>query len=73
MKIKMLMDAGGCPDGIKLVHYKKDEVYDLPADLAGCFISRGEGEVVKEKEAAPENKAEAPAVEKKAKKAKKAE
>lgn len=57
MKVKMLKNAKGCPDGHTLTEYAAGNVYDISDDLAACFISTQEAEEVKPaKEAKPEKK-----------------
>jgi len=40
MRIKMLSDKKGSPDGLRVVEYKKDQVYDMPNELAIVFIDQ---------------------------------
>lgn len=40
MKIKMLQDKKGSPDGIKVIGYEKGKVVDLPVELAEPWIAR---------------------------------
>ncbi len=50
MKVKMLENAKGCNDGINVVSFEKDEVYEVPKQiskyLAGAYIERGIAEEV---------------------------
>jgi hypothetical protein len=41
IKVLMLRDAVGAPDGITRTEYSAGQEYDLPEDLAGCFFSTG--------------------------------
>lgn len=41
MKVRMLVDRRGSPDGITAVLYKAGEVYDLPPDLATPWLAKG--------------------------------
>lgn len=62
-RYKMLRNAHGSPDGIKVQHFEKGEVYDLTDSLAAVFTKHKYAEPVEEapkakaKGAAPENKA----------------
>ncbi len=52
LKVRMLKDAEGSPDGIRVRQYKAGEVHELPAgpwplmDLGKVFIDMGVGEEV---------------------------
>lgn len=39
IRVLMLKDAVGAPDGITRTEYQAGQEYDLPEDLAGCFFS----------------------------------
>ena len=39
VKIKMIRSEKGSPDGIAVKLYREGEVYDVPVDLAECFLS----------------------------------
>lgn len=39
MRVTMLIDAIGCPDGYTMKNYIAQETYDLPDHLANNFIS----------------------------------
>lgn len=45
MKIRMLQDAPGSPDGITVNEYDKGKVYDVPDALADTFVKYGLAEV----------------------------
>lgn len=58
IKVLMLKDAVGAPDGITRTEYRAGETYDLPEDLAGCFFSTGEAdpaEAYEQRARAPES------------------
>jgi hypothetical protein len=38
---KMLRNAHGSPDDVKVQHYAKDEAYELPDELAAVFVKEG--------------------------------
>lgn len=44
VRVVMLRDAWGAPDGITRTLYEGGREYDLPADLAECFFSTGEAD-----------------------------
>lgn len=44
VRVVMLRDAWGAPDGITRTFYAAGEEYDLPADLAGCFFSTSDAD-----------------------------
>ena len=44
VRVLMLRDAWGAPDGITRTFYAAGEEYDLPADLAGCFFSTSDAD-----------------------------
>lgn len=44
-RVRMLRAARGCPDPITTRDYAEGAEYDLPADLAGCFLSTGDAEL----------------------------
>lgn len=44
VRVLMLKDAVGAPDGITKTHYVAGQEYDLPLDLADCFFSTGEAD-----------------------------
>lgn len=44
IRVLMLKDAMGAPDGVTLKRYEAGKEYDLPEDLAGCFFSTGEAD-----------------------------
>lgn len=62
VRINMLRNKHGSPDGFTVKHYVKDTEYDVPEDLAKLFVDTDKvAEYVKgEKavQAAPQNKAE---------------
>lgn len=65
-KINMLKNARGCPDGIRSQEYVAGECYDVPADLAKCFVAMEVAELHQDKSEkaepeAPKNKANAKA------------
>lgn len=39
-KIKMLKNTLGSPDGITVIKYKKDEIYELNESLTKTFVKR---------------------------------
>jgi hypothetical protein len=41
MRVRMLMDRRGSPDGVTAVPYKAGEAYDLPTDLAVPWLAKG--------------------------------
>lgn len=41
MRIRMLQDRRGSPDGTSAVLYKAGEAYDLPPDLATPWLAKG--------------------------------
>lgn len=41
IRVLMLRDERGCPDGFTPTTYKAGQIYELPEDLAGCFFSCG--------------------------------
>lgn len=51
MKVKMLQNAKGSPDGIQVCDYQKNVIYDLNESLANSFIEQGLVELVEEKAA----------------------
>ena len=53
MRIKMLEDAKGMPDGITLTRYMADEEYDVPNTLAKCFFDMGAAELLDVIEVSP--------------------
>jgi hypothetical protein len=61
MRIRMMMDKSGSPDGIAVIEYKKNGIYDVPPSLGSVFISMGAAVLSDEKletksiAAAPEN------------------
>lgn len=65
MIIKMLKSTHGSPNGISIVHYEKDNEYNIPDKLADIFINQMRVAIkvelvpVKEKaiQASPQNKA----------------
>ena len=68
-KYKMLRNANGSQDGIKVEHFDKDKVYDLTDHLAEVFVKHSyaekapddaKAEQPKSKGDAPENKADKP-------------
>jgi hypothetical protein len=64
MKIKMLKNANGSPDGISVESYKAGEVYDITSEsLVKVFISNNWAQICKE--TLDELKSESPAYEKK--------
>lgn len=38
MKIRMTKNQNGSPDGVKVIRYIKDKVYDVPAGLGKVFV-----------------------------------
>lgn len=44
VRVLMLKDAVGAPDGITKTHYAAGQEYDLPTDLADCFFSTGDAD-----------------------------
>lgn len=59
MRIKMLRNKMGSPDGFTVKHYAMGQEYDVPESLAATFFADKDAEKVQEKavEAAPANKA----------------
>jgi len=55
----MLTSKRGSPDGLEIREYEAGKKYDLPARLAGIFLSQGWAE--EDKELVLEVKIEAPA------------
>lgn len=41
MKVKMLTNKRGCPDGVTVNTYEEGKIYKLPKDLALAFIQIG--------------------------------
>ena len=41
MRVKMLVDAPGSPDGVTVNEYSQDQVYDVTHDLAAAFLANG--------------------------------
>jgi len=41
MKVRMLKESQGSPDGIQVKTYKVGEIYDLPESLASVFLKLG--------------------------------
>lgn len=39
MRVKMLVDAPGSPDGITVLDYAEGTVYDVPDDLGDVFLN----------------------------------
>ncbi len=59
MKIRMLKTKNGSPDGMAVLTYAEDRVYELPEDLARVFIKQKWAKrlrTTKDAGAAPENK-----------------
>lgn len=52
MRIKMLTDAPGSPDGIQINEYLDGKVYEVTADLGATFIEAGFAEADKTKKPA---------------------
>lgn len=46
VKVKMVADDTGCPDGVTSTKYPKDSIATIPADLAAIFVRRSTGEIV---------------------------
>lgn len=46
MKVKMLVDAPGSPDGVTVNEYAEGDVYDVSDDLATAFLAEGFAEQV---------------------------
>ena len=40
MKVRMLLDHSGSPDGVGIVNYLKGETYDIPDRLATVFLEQ---------------------------------
>lgn len=61
MRVKMLEDAQGSPDGAHVYPYEGGKVYEVGDDLGNAFIAEGVAEVSKAKQAAApeENKQDA--------------
>lgn len=59
MKIRMLIDQKGSPDGIQVNEYEAGKKYDLPANLAQVFLDNNWAEEDKAFDSAPEKKARA--------------
>lgn len=57
MKIKMTKTMQGSPDGIAVITYLRDEVIDIPDDLARVFLKMSVAVENKMVGNAPENKA----------------
>lgn len=58
MKVKMLKNEKGSPDGLTVVYYKEGSEYDLTDRLAEVFIGMGVAEEAeKKKPVVEENKA----------------
>jgi hypothetical protein len=58
-KYKILKDAPGSQDGLRVIQFKKGEVVELTAHLAPIFVADGVAELASEEKAlkgAPENK-----------------
>ncbi len=45
MRVKMLEERMAAPDGATVIRLEKDEVYDLPEDLATRYVERGRAEL----------------------------
>ena len=59
MKIRMLKTKNGSPDGLAVLTYDEDKVYELPEDLARVFIKQKWAKRLRETKdvgRAPENK-----------------
>jgi len=41
MKVRMLVDRPGSPDGIKVINYQVGEKYDMPESLAVPWLEAG--------------------------------
>jgi len=41
MKVRMLVEKAGSPDGFTVVNYRQGEAYDLPLSLAEPWLARG--------------------------------
>jgi hypothetical protein len=54
MRVIMLADAVGYPDGFTKHSYAKGKEYDLPEDLAKCFFSAGQADPAEAHEQAEE-------------------
>ena len=39
MRVKMLVDAPGSPDGVTVLDYTEGTVYDVPDDLGNVFLA----------------------------------
>ncbi|MDR5730101.1 MAG: hypothetical protein RB191_22035 [Terriglobia bacterium] len=39
MRVKMLVDAPGSPDGVTVLDYTEGVVYDVPDDLGNVFLA----------------------------------
>lgn len=48
MKVRMLQNHTGSPDGIQVLDYQAGQKYDLPESLAGVFLREGWAEEDKE-------------------------
>ena len=48
MKIKMLSDDEGYPNGIHLKSFLAGEIYDVPENLARDFIAQGSAELAEQ-------------------------
>ena len=44
IRVLMLADAVGAPDGVTRTEYQAGQCYDLPEDLAGCFFASGQAD-----------------------------
>lgn len=60
MRIRMLQDRRGSPDGISTVLYKAGEAYELPSALAEPWLAKGYCEQDKMLLGPSETKSEAP-------------
>lgn len=54
MKIKMLVDAPGSPDGVTVNQYAEGETYEVPADLGDVLVAEGHAERVQATKPKPE-------------------
>lgn len=41
MRVKMLVDAPGSPDGVTVNEYTEGEVYEVTESLAAAFVANG--------------------------------
>lgn len=49
MKVKMITDAPGSPDGIRIEQYEQGHTYDVPGELGDVLVAEGLAAAVAEK------------------------